>query len=259
MYKDRDYYYTILGLKAGASPDEIKSAYRRLVKLYHPDRCQSADSLPMYDEVRAAYKKLTDWHLHRDKPTGFKVHHTYQTHQTHHAPHARHHSSRTGTNPFDSRYSSQTKQTYGHNQESTKSTTRTSGNNQNFFWKTMWTFGKNRSYSKEVTWGPSVKNPANGCFCLFVSFLAVFVSILLTLGHNKPPAWFLLVSWILLYVFLNIYSHSKWPFYMKIIAGLAYGELQVFLIYIILSIPVSNLFLTGLFSVISAWVLLADS
>jgi len=61
LYKDRNYYYKILGLKPGASQVEIKSAYRRLVKLYHPDMCKSADSMAMYKEVRTAYDKLSNW------------------------------------------------------------------------------------------------------------------------------------------------------------------------------------------------------
>ena len=30
--------YEVLGLKQGASQDEIKSAYRKLIKQYHPDQ-----------------------------------------------------------------------------------------------------------------------------------------------------------------------------------------------------------------------------
>ena len=61
MNRDSSYYYRILGLKPGASQVEIKSAYRRLVKLYHPDMCKSSDSMAMYKEVRTAYDKLSNW------------------------------------------------------------------------------------------------------------------------------------------------------------------------------------------------------
>ena len=30
--------YEVLGIKPGASQDEIKSAYRKLIKKYHPDQ-----------------------------------------------------------------------------------------------------------------------------------------------------------------------------------------------------------------------------
>ena len=55
--------YEILGIKPGASQDEIKSAYRKLVKQYHPD--QFKDN-PLQDlaqqklaEINEAYKILS--------------------------------------------------------------------------------------------------------------------------------------------------------------------------------------------------------
>lgn len=36
--KDNDRYYRILEIEKGASKDEIKKAYRKMVKKYHPDR-----------------------------------------------------------------------------------------------------------------------------------------------------------------------------------------------------------------------------
>lgn len=50
--------YKVLGLKAGASPDEIRSAYRRLVKKYHPDRNPSASAATQFIAVQAAYEQL---------------------------------------------------------------------------------------------------------------------------------------------------------------------------------------------------------
>ncbi len=51
--------YKVLGLKAGASPDEIRSAYRRLVKKYHPDRNTSASAATQFMAVQAAYEQLS--------------------------------------------------------------------------------------------------------------------------------------------------------------------------------------------------------
>ena len=51
--------YQVLKVERGASPDEIKSAYHRLAKTYHPDRF-AASSLPaeMADYVSAMSRRL---------------------------------------------------------------------------------------------------------------------------------------------------------------------------------------------------------
>ena len=57
-YKD---YYKILGVNKGASDGEIKKAYRRLAKQYHPDRNpDDAAAEAKFKEVSEAYEVLSD-------------------------------------------------------------------------------------------------------------------------------------------------------------------------------------------------------
>lgn len=51
--------YRVLGLAPGASLNEIRSAYRRLVKQVHPDRAGER-MLPRFLAVQAAYEQLVD-------------------------------------------------------------------------------------------------------------------------------------------------------------------------------------------------------
>ena len=51
--------YRTLGVAPGASLNEIKSAYRRLVKQYHPDAAGER-ALPRFLAIQAAYERLVD-------------------------------------------------------------------------------------------------------------------------------------------------------------------------------------------------------
>jgi DnaJ-class molecular chaperone len=53
-------YYDILGVPPTASLDEIKSAYRRLAKQYHPDKNKDPDSSRRFIEITEAYQRLTE-------------------------------------------------------------------------------------------------------------------------------------------------------------------------------------------------------
>ncbi len=53
-------YYEILGVTRAASPDEIKAAYRRLARRYHPDACTEPGAEDRFKEITLAYQVLRD-------------------------------------------------------------------------------------------------------------------------------------------------------------------------------------------------------
>ncbi|MCC6870403.1 MAG: DnaJ domain-containing protein [Burkholderiales bacterium] len=56
-YKD---YYAILGVPRDASVDDIKTAYRRLARKYHPDVSKEKNAEERFKEVSEAYEALKD-------------------------------------------------------------------------------------------------------------------------------------------------------------------------------------------------------
>lgn len=53
-------YYEVLGVQKGASDDEIKKAYRKLSKKFHPDINKEADAEDKFKEISEAYEILSD-------------------------------------------------------------------------------------------------------------------------------------------------------------------------------------------------------
>jgi curved DNA-binding protein len=56
-YKD---YYEVLGVERDADPAEIKRAYRRLARKYHPDVSKEHDAEARFKELGEAYEVLSD-------------------------------------------------------------------------------------------------------------------------------------------------------------------------------------------------------
>ena len=57
QYKD---YYKILGVPRDAKPEDIRKAYRKLAKQYHPDVSKEKNAEEKYKEINEAYEVLKD-------------------------------------------------------------------------------------------------------------------------------------------------------------------------------------------------------
>ena len=68
--------YKILGIQPNANPQEIRRAYRSLVKKYHPDKNNSPEAKEYFIAIQAAYEQLTtnEW----SSVTASKVQHKAQ-------------------------------------------------------------------------------------------------------------------------------------------------------------------------------------
>ena len=70
--------YKVLGVSRDASDDEIKQAYRRLAKQYHPDRNPGdAAAAKKMQEINAAYEQIKNPEKAQSNPGGYQRYGSY--------------------------------------------------------------------------------------------------------------------------------------------------------------------------------------
>ena len=57
---DKRDYYEVLGVEKSASQSDLKNAFRRLARKYHPDRSTEEDAEDKFKEIQEAYAVLSD-------------------------------------------------------------------------------------------------------------------------------------------------------------------------------------------------------
>ncbi len=66
-------FYDILGVSREATPEEIRSAFRRLARLYHPDVSSLPNTAARFAEIATAYRVLSDPELRAQHDRGATV------------------------------------------------------------------------------------------------------------------------------------------------------------------------------------------
>ena len=61
--------YKILGVHTDASPEEIRKAYRALVKKYHPDKNPNKEAAALFIEIQNAYEQICNGSIQLDPNT----------------------------------------------------------------------------------------------------------------------------------------------------------------------------------------------
>ncbi|MCL2684164.1 MAG: DnaJ domain-containing protein [Synergistaceae bacterium] len=218
MDEKRDYYLT-LELQPGASPAEIKAAYRRLAKLYHPDHDQSLDAEVKYRDIRVAYETLRDLYLVGGA------------------------SAESVTSPD---YSEQATWT------SADWTTEYDVSNKRIplEWKRLHSIFINSL--KEMSIGVFFR----GIVVLACAFISCDVLHDPMQSSGKLAALFYITSWILFVFFRYYFSPSEWSFFTRIATAILYGATLIILIACFYTIPWNSLIEAGILAAVSVWFLL---
>ena len=246
MNKDRDSYYFILGLQPGASPEEIKSAFRRLVKLYHADHDKSLDAEMKYREIREAYGALIKQTVTNKSATASNF-------------------SKRKEHPQAS------PNWQAENSQGSAPSARTAWNVND--WAIEQDHDSERLPFKlenlPAVFGKFLKEMSDAspieCVTGLLALMCVFMSCF---NGESSILWFFEYSYLLVlfyvvscffYVFFQYYFQpSKWPFFMIFITGTLYGVILALTITIFYSVPKGYLFNSGFWAAAAAWFLMVD-
>lgn len=58
---NKDKYYQLLGVAPGASPDELKIAFRKLALKYHPDKCSDPNATEKFQVCNKIYNIIINF------------------------------------------------------------------------------------------------------------------------------------------------------------------------------------------------------
>jgi len=233
LNKELSYYYRILGLQFGASPTEIRAAYRRLVKLYHPDKDQSADSMAMYKEIRTAYEKLLNCDY--SGVTGIKTETKTAT--------------KTSTNA-------------GTGTRANTGTTSNRVSSSSEWTAAEWDNWEKKSFKierKEI----KLRNLFAAFFIAFVIPLRLYSPIF----HHEyydydnysiltTIAIYNIVSWIFFSFLRRHFTPSMWSLIIRILAGALYGMVLVVILCLRYGLSEAELAIIGITTAISAYALM---
>lgn len=283
MNKERDYSYKILGLQPGATPTEIKAAFRRLVKLYHPDRDQSQDSVIMYMEINKAYKMLLEHPFASEIDTGTVVNHNTSEWKSWTSDHTKKERQSTAGSRDSSKEATWTSKDWYNwakkakrtsegweNEYFNNSDVRLSFELKNLFsifWHSLNEVFTGVFSVYEVIMVLAIATMSCGGGSIFTTpLLYVFKSISglyfdeeITLQpYSGLAALFYVISWIIFIYFRYYFVTSTWTFLMRAVAGFLYGVTFVILIACFYTTSGEDLFFAGLFAAVSVWILLSD-
>lgn len=71
--------FALLGVSMDATPDELKSAYRRAARTWHPDVNKEPDAAEMFQKIKQAYDELQDPNFRQKYALGLRLQADVQT------------------------------------------------------------------------------------------------------------------------------------------------------------------------------------